>query len=221
MAKRYDLPRIAPQEKPGLINSGFSEGAFWGNLLGSFTIPALVVLAGASASVAPVAVVAGLAAATLGGGLISSALKNNELKKEQQEGKVVKEPSFFNRGIYDGLMVNVVLSLGIGAAAVAGVIAAPLAGMLTLASGVVGIGAAVMGSFSRRSEMHKEVLQAEKQQVSQQMGHGHARGLSQEITADEMTLLNSRLREGGGRTDFAERARAEQQAAQLAQQGKA
>lgn len=134
MADRYDLPKIKPEGQPSLINHGAGVGAFWG------------FLAGGVASIAvpqkfKVAVKWGGAAL---GGFLGGTQEKSQQEREQTEGRVVKTPGYWNKGIISGLMVTEV-------------VAAPILAFTKVKAGTLGglalIGGMVAGSVMRKNEL--------------------------------------------------------------------
>lgn len=101
MADRSDLPKIKPEGQPSLLNHEMGEGAFWGNTAGGLATLATPPKYGT-------AVVLG---ATAVGGLIGGVQGKNKQEQEQQHGKTVKSPGYFNKGIISGMMGGYIIGL--------------------------------------------------------------------------------------------------------------
>lgn len=98
MGTRTDLPKIKPDEQPSIVNG---EAAGWG-LLGGFVGSMAASIIGKGTQGIGLANSAGLAI----GGILGGLKGKSRLEHEQQEGRVVKTPGYWNRGIINGLFAG-------------------------------------------------------------------------------------------------------------------
>ena len=173
MGERKDLPKIIPQEKPTIFNreaGGWGiAGGMVGDVAGSFT---------RNAATKSVLVYAGTAAGALYGGLKGKARQ----QKEQVEGRVVKKPTVWNGGIWNGLFVAGLVCIPFASifekAAQGAINSIPL---LTAVSSLVVV-APIVGSVMRKNSMKRDLKQAEALRDEQQ---AKGQGIAQEITAGQ------------------------------------
>lgn len=148
MGERHDLPKITPDEKPSLFNT---EAAYWG-LVGS-VVGGLGSYIGRGSVAVRIAVdLAFTGAGALYGGIQGKARQ----EREQNAGRVVKTPGFWNSGILSGFFVS-------------GLIQAPLTyytmfkemtpkayGRALTASGIITLGGMITGSIMRKNSLQRD-----------------------------------------------------------------
>lgn len=223
---------IPVKEKPTFWNDGIYSGIFWGGAiastlavgaaaLGGFPeIPAL----GGSAQLANVslpiysAAVAGSAAGSLVGGVIGGIKRKKTMEHENQFGREVKEPSFWNKNI----------AVGLGAAQVLGTVALAT-GLVMSSIGIVSVASAMMvggailgvsqilgffnGGLEGKDQMKKDydfalALKEQSKGITQvrdreagiiidqpQQGYSMAQ-YRNSVTPEESHALNMRMRQG-------------------------
>jgi len=193
MAQRTDLPRIPVNQEPTIFNENMGKWAFWGSFL-SGVVGGVV----SSLTLNPIAGGVAGAASTAIFGLIGGQIGQAQIEKENREGKVVSDPTFWNKRILSNYM-----AASIGTA----LIALPLAGiaLATGSSGVLIAAAAtavlgklysiysgISGGFEGKSRMQEELNQAieikQSMEIEQAMARSQARGQgvsrSQEVSHD-------------------------------------
>ena len=153
MGERLDLPRVPSTTKPSFWNHDTAKWALMGNIAGN-VIGLLIagtalfsgsgLLAAGAFLLAPVFSLGGTYLGAKHGATIGAARQERELT----EGRVVKDPSYLNKGIVSGLVVGNVASaalslLGFGLP------------WITITSGLGLIGAAV-GSFIEKQNMSRD-----------------------------------------------------------------
>jgi hypothetical protein len=250
------LPRIPVTRKPTIWNRNMGA---WGTAFGLLGIIAFPFLAAAFApfSLAPLALTAG---ATAIGGLIGGVRQKQEMEVEQQIGKKVQEPTFFNSKIFSNalavsfpaslIMLGAMASLGLSESVVAGMSESALQstigklGLISLAAsltGIVSVVAGIIGGFSYKAEMQKDLDQAisiqREQELVQslrpQMAHAPQRHFSHEmsqqptlmanpyvrsVNAEEMQMLNARMKTNDQPRSFAQEISARRQPAEMQQE---
>lgn len=175
MGERHDLPKIKPTEQPSMFNHDMGVGAWLGNVVGWG-----VLLTAATRGRPALGVGLGIAAPIIGGlwGGLSGKAKQ---EREQIEGRVVKEPGYWNKGILTGLVLGGMLA-----------IFAPLLG------GILSIGGAVTGSIIRKNSLQKDfdlaVAIRDQQQMqvmatAQGLGKGPQHSYMNSVTPTESATL--------------------------------
>lgn len=231
MAARSDLPRLAGA-RPSYFNSVASTFGVIGAaaaFAAATYIPAVATavtgIAGATlAAPLAAAIGVGLAATTLG-----AVIGKTKMQNELINGRVVREPSFLNKGLMNGLFLGGAVALGIMAAP-ALLPAAAVASIPTVLTGAGALAAiaavpAALGSLMSRSTQTKEtvaaVRQAELITVTRQAESAKAKGLGPDmaraasVTPEEAAMLEARMKNGPAQgKSFAEQVLASREAAQ-------
>ncbi len=195
MGLRYDLPRIPAKEEPTIWNSTMAKYAFFSGLIGSFLagitdvpgpeaidfdVDDVDVLKDATVKSLPGRAVEYSAMGV--GASIGGSAGRDEMRRELSEGKIVRDPTFWNKGLFSGFMAVSVPTV-LAATALA-LLASPVTLTVTVAAigGIGSLVAAVTHGFGKRSEM-KEELQLAKD-IAQYQQMAQARGLPRQILMD-------------------------------------
>lgn len=235
---------IPATEQPSIVNKGFFQGWFFGSLVGlgaaavalatGMVGPSLTVdtVSGSIESLADFSKVTAsygsmLATSAIGiassliGGLIGGSTEKQKMEKELVSGKEVKEPTFWNKGIFKGLFVADVITTvsmfaGYAPAALGaspGLAAAGILGALGVAVVASGIGF-FKGGFDGKAQMKKDydlalALKEQSKGITQvreheagiivdqpQQGLAFVPGYKNSVSAEEAHALNMRMRQG-------------------------
>jgi hypothetical protein len=180
MSERYELPKIKPAEAPSLFNH---EAGKWG-LLGALitAIPAGV----AKVSSGPRLAAAVAAVGWVGGALYGAVNGKEQQEKEMTQGRVVKDPGYWNKGILSGLTATVLLGLPFS-----------MAGKALPLTGAMGLAAMITGSIMRKNSLQKDFDQSlaihEQQQAhiaqAMMMGKGKQQNYMNTVTPTESATL--------------------------------
>jgi hypothetical protein len=163
MSERHELPKIKPTEAPSLFNH---EAGKWGMLGALITaIPAYVAQVKGSPKLAAAIAAVGWA----GGALYGAVTGKEQQEKEMTQGRVVKDPGYWNKGILSGLAATVLVG-------------APfrLAGGTLPFGGAMALAAMITGSVMRKNSLQKDYDQSlaihEQQQAQMAGAQGHGKG---------------------------------------------
>ncbi len=198
MSDRTDLPKIKPQEQPSLLNHEIGKWGFWGAL-------AAAVPAGFANLAGRARLGFGISAAgTLVGALYGSFTGKAQQEKEQQTGRVVKDPGYWNKGILTGMAVDTLIRAPLAA------FGRPLPNFIAWP---LYVALPVIGSIMRNNSLQRDfdaavevrnqqqaLQQAKLQQVARQQAP--AAGYTNSVSAAEAAELEKRLQpEAAGHAD--------------------
>lgn len=187
MSTRTDLPKIKPDDQPSIFNHEAGEWGIYGGLLS--IIPSVIAyMSGCRESVIRGIGIAGTVGGALYGGLKGKA----QQEKEAVEGRVVKDPGYWNKGLLSGWLIS-------------GLIQAPFH-LMNKSSTLVGflLTATTMtiGSISRKNSLQHDfdkavALRDGEQAQLKQMVHSvakerephHQPGFKDTVSADEAARL--------------------------------
>lgn len=181
MADRTDLPRIKPTEEPSMVNHNAGKWGAIGFLAAS--IPAaLVGWTGRTKTAAGIQTI-GLVAGAIAGGLA----EKSQTEREHQQGRIVREPGYWNKGILGGLAVAEAVQIPFRAAGkpVPWLFSAPLL-----------IGSMIIGAAMRKNDLQKDFDRSVAARDAQQqalMAQLKAQQLIQGVTPEETALLAERM----------------------------
>lgn len=198
MGDRTDLPKIKPDKQPSFFNR---EAGGWG-LLGGITASVVGIFAvggkmfkdmaklSASNGLTEEAasnlrkkntpLLLGILGAGYATGIVFGGLKGlDRQKKEQQEGRVVKQPTIWNSGIFSGWLIGALVNIPVNLALQA--VKAPNL-LIKLTVPATWIGGMVIGSNQRKASMQRDFDQATAQR------HEEISGLKQQVRALEQTV---------------------------------
>lgn len=205
MSKRPDMPRIPSDDKPSLINSTMGKWAFW-----TFVPTRLF----------------GKNLLTLGAvgvfGLVGGAIGKQQRQEDQKEGKVVSEPTFWNKNLLSNFMAvwfpvaATTVGMGLAGKHMPGIVSI----LGTLGAFGAGIYGGVSGKHKMRDEFNRSIQlkehQAAEKAVAQKImqGAGPAQAAHKDaITPEEAQLLESRTKQPGA-TEFASAVQASKETVQ-------
>jgi hypothetical protein len=203
MGYRHDLPKIKSEKEPTIFNH---EAGKWGYLsaFGASLVSFLALwkeyknLPGAkSAREIPEIMIAnprirnaGIIAISVGliGSLIGGNLEKKKQEQEQVEGRVVKTPGYWNKGIISGMFVSSLFN-----STAAYVLKKPLSRTV---GGILGVGAIVVGSTMRKNELQRDFDRAITLHDQQQAQQPQQQLLQQLVAQQAMPVPNSLLNVG-------------------------
>lgn len=216
MAYRPDLSPIRPSERPGIFNreaGGWSIFfGFIGAVIAVAAAPSIVAALGITGSAVAGAIAitefTGLAAGFLGGLIFGGKRGMLRQQRELENGRVVKDPTYLNGGIWNGLATV----MGVNTAITGGMLltgmttgaelAVMLAAPLTLGAAVLPLAAMTIGSLIRKNSMQRDFDQAmvqrgrmaalaQQREMSESMGRGPTI-FKDSVSAQEAALLESK-----------------------------
>ena len=158
MSDRTDLPKIKPDTAPTIFNH---EAGKWGWISGFIGV--LVAIPTVIVPKARIAIKTGrsaelvhselneagaiIIAAQLAGAAIGGTIEKHKQEREQTEGRIVKTPGYWNKGILSGFLVSSLIQTPIAMSK------KPLSNGL---SAVIGLGSAVIGSVMRKDQLQRD-----------------------------------------------------------------
>lgn len=176
MGERNDLPKIKPEKQPTIFNHEAGKWGFLTSIVASIAlVPAMMKEMGKTLGQglslkeetkifeqSPRLRNLGLVAigAEILGALFGGFQEKQKQEKEQVDGRVVKTPGYWNKGILSGLFVSSLIS----SVAVYG-FKKPISGAVGT---LISLGGAVVGSVMRKNELQRDFDQATAQQAKQQ-----------------------------------------------------
>lgn len=250
MALRTDLPRIPTDKEPTFWNGSAAKWWAFGSVLGLATTVAIAAFT--NVTIPPGGLenpeiigqaVTKLAPALGTGILVSHGLpliaglnRREEMEEEREKGKIVRDPTFWNKDIFSGLFKSTLITapLVLSVLAVGLIfqslfpIVAPIAGLIGAIAPIAG---AIMGGYNGRDEMQREfdravnikIEQNISRSMSPQLSRMPSQGISQaqapyvnSISMQEADMLNSRMRSSDQPRSFVQELAARKQA--MAQQ---
>lgn len=239
MALRTDLPRISVKDEPTIWNQDMGKWAFWGSLI----IGVPLMLAAMSNGYIPedadffrkipkgeffLTEAIGWGSAAIGG-IFGGLVGKSRMEEEQQEGKIVREPTIWNKGLLTGLMVGGLITTLVAAPFV--LAAGSTFGLFPLKALIVPLVTGVKFANQEKETMQREFDQAVNLKIEQdvsrglslQMSRSPVPGISQaqapyvnSVSMQEANMLNSRMRSTDQPRSFVQEITARQQA--MAQQ---
>jgi hypothetical protein len=199
MSTPPDLPRIKPQEQPSLLNFGLGTGAFWGGIIGSLgSLVAAFSVKGKSEIVRAVPIVG-----TVVGAVIGAFIGKAHQEKEQVEGREVKAPSSWNKGIISGWGVSSLLTAPVGyflsKKTLSTIDHAPIKSLATsftasLLITATWIGSMIIGSNMRKKEMERDYNQSIKELGKMKIEEGIS--YMRSVSPQQAQELEARLHAG-------------------------
>jgi hypothetical protein len=148
MGERHDLPKIKPDEKPSLFNT---EAAYWG-LLGSVVGGIGSYIGRGSVAVRIAVDLAFTGAGFLYGGTQGMARQ----EREQNSGRVVKTPGFWNSGILSGFFVSNLIQAPLTYYVHFKEMTPKAYGRALTASGIITLGGMIAGSIMRKDSLQRD-----------------------------------------------------------------
>lgn len=241
-------------DKPTFFNQDIFKGVFWGSLLFSiggavlgalglvpvpsevtqfinegFTASELSAAGSILQSIggATIGLIAGSGIGTLAGGVYGGLRGKEQMQRDLENGKEVREPTFWNKSIFTGLFIASAIGYALETAIVTagfalgetGASAANVIG--TLVGGIAPIFGAVQGGLVGKETMRQEYNQAlalkEQERItatartqeasltySLQPQQGHAANpYKNSVSQEEAQALEARIKSGAGKADFA------------------
>lgn len=138
------------------------------------------------------------------GALVGGMMGKSRMEEEKARGKVVSEPSFWNKDTFIGAGIGNMVG---GAVAVATVVAAPVIGLSALGAlavaGTLGLGGIVAGAYlggrSGEERLQSEYNQAQTYARASEKSSGIAKIRETSVTPEEARELEARLRTSANR----------------------
>jgi hypothetical protein len=198
MAERLDLPRVRPEGKPTIFNHGMAHGAFWGSIAGILVGSAAALLVGAlftnPALGVGLLIYSGKSIGEVIGGVIGGVKGKEKHERETVEGRVVRDPGYWNKGILSGLVVSNFLALPIEMAFGA---FSPTFSMIFAISGMI------LGSSLRKNDLQQDFDRAvairengiqQLRAAALEKGISQEKSMSQTVTKEEAAHLEEQFR---------------------------
>lgn len=144
------------------------------------------------------------------GAILGSLIGKERMQRESRDGKIVSEPTIWNKDMALGAGVGAFL---MSAGAIIGALTGGLGGFIGGAIGTVAIGALIGGSIgkSRMEEEYQEALNIrarERSSAQPELANGlviNAPAYTRSVSQQEAAALDARTKQGGtGLTQFAE-----------------